>query len=638
MRLNKPIFLLLFFASSQSWSVVAQSNTVKKNHISEDYYMFPIRPNEVNTLAGNMGELRTTHFHAGLDIRTGGRIGLPVYAAAAGYISRVAVKAGGYGKALYITHGNGETTVYAHLSKFNGGIAHHVKGHQYAQRNLYLNKYFGKGEFVVKKGDIIAYSGNSGSSGGPHLHFEIRDKDQQVLNPLKYNFEEIRDTTPPIFKKLAVMPKNINARINGVFDRITYQSKKQGKDYILRDTITLFGKVGFEILAFDKLDGSNYKCAISEITFELDSQLVFAQKIDTINFSTQRNILTHYNYPAYVASGKKYHKLYLDDGNQLPFYTTNGSKGILDLKTRGLRKGVITIKDVLGNRASLTFWIKSSPPNISKVKEVAPSKRISLIENTLVIKNPTTTPLSIELAGETKQLSPSYSTELSGYYLWDLKEGIPTKIVSDTSELDYQSLSTVIPNKKYTHYTPEMNVVFGKSTLFDTLYFSTSYRYDNSENKEYYHIGNPTVSALKRNVEVVLKSSIARSSSLKSKASVYKVNGKKYAFKGGTWQSNNISFKTREFGEYTILTDSIPPTISPISISGKSIRFTIKDNLSGIKKIDAFVNNQWVLMDYDYKTAKIWSDKIKDQPFSGEVRLRIIDNVGNIQTYSTKIP
>lgn len=619
------------------WAIESDS-TVRKSSDTEDFYMFPIRPNEINTLAGNMGELRTSHFHAGLDIRTGGRTGLPVFAAADGYISRAAVKAGGYGKALYVTHYNGETTVYAHLNKFNGDIAHHVKEHQYANRNLYFNKYFKKDIFTVKKGEIIAYSGNSGSSSGPHLHFEIRDKDQQILNPLKYNFEEIRDTTPPIVRKLAVTPKHINSRINGAFNRLTFKATKQGDNYVIKDTVTLFGKVGFELLAFDRLNDANYKCAISEITFELDDELVFSQRIDTINFSVQRNILTHYNYPAYVASGKKYHKLYLDDGNQLPFYTTNKSKGILNLRNYGIKKGIVTIKDVLGNKTTLTFITKVLHTTSGTLDELPKNDEISLIDNTLIIRQPITTPVRIEVGGKNLLLSPAYSSERSDYYLWDLRQGIPTKISNDSSDLNFQTSAFIIPNKSYTYYTTKVNAVFGKSALFDTLYFNTSFEYDEIEQMEYYQVGDPSTSVLKQNIKVVLKSDFERVDSLKSKTSVYQKNGDNYAYKGGTWRSNDISFKTRDFGNFTILTDSTAPTISPILISQESIRFRINDNLSGIKKFDAFVNNEWILMDYDYKTSQIWSDKINDELFSGEVRLRLIDNVGNIQTYLTKIP
>jgi hypothetical protein len=211
-------------------------------------------------------------------------------------------------------------------------------------------------------------------------------------------------------------------------------------------------------------------------------------------------------------------------------------------------------------------------------------------------------------------------------------------VFTDSTYLDYNNPSTVIPGREYKYYSSYVDATFGKSDLFDTLYFHTSYFYDDIEKKELYTIGNPATSVLKQNINITLISDIQIADSVKKITSAYKVIGDQYGYKGGAWDSNNISFKTRDFGQYTILTDSIPPTISPISISRESIKFTIKDNLSGINKIDAFVDNQWILMDYDYKTSQIWSNKMNTEEFKGEVRLRVIDNVGNIETYLTKIP
>lgn len=637
MKLNKLIYLFLLFLSPSLLAIELDSTTIG-NSEDEDYYMFPIRPNEINTIAGNMGELRASHFHAGLDIRTGGRTGLPVYAAADGYISRVAVKSGGYGKALYITHTNGETTVYAHLDRFNGPITDYVKDHQYAQRNLYLNKYFKKGVFNVAKGDIIAISGNSGSSAGPHLHFEIRDKDQQILNPLKYHFEEIRDTTPPSFTKLAITPKNIHSRISGVFDRSTYKITKQQDNYVIKDTIIVFGAVGFELLAHDKLNDANYKCGISQITFELDNELIFRQKIDTINFSSQRNILTHYNYPAYVSSGKKYHKLYLDDGNKLPFYTTNKSKGILNLNELGVKHGVIKIYDVLGNKSTLDFILKVLPPKGEIAESSNSNNNTSLFENTLIIRQPINVQVSVELDDRREQLIPSYSSDNTNYFLWDLRRGIPRITANDSITLDFGPTSMIIPNKNYTYYSSHIDASFNKSTLFDTLYFSTSYHIDPKTALAYYTVGNPSTAILKNSIRVSLKSDVNKAIVGKNKASVYRKDGQSFSYIGGNWSENGISFKTRSFGDFVILTDSIAPTISPIHLSKESVKFKINDSLSGIKKFDVFVNNEWVLMDYDYKTSLIWSDKSFHKLFIGDIRLRVIDNTGNEQTYLGKIP
>ena len=144
------------------------------------YFIFPINPGVRNTLAGTMGELRSTHFHTGIDIRTGGQQGLSVLSAAEGYISRIKVSGSGYGNTIYVLHPNGKTTVYAHLKSFRADIEKYVKDAQYKKESFEVNLFPKANQFVLVKGDTLALSGNSGSSGGPHLHFDIRDENQNL--------------------------------------------------------------------------------------------------------------------------------------------------------------------------------------------------------------------------------------------------------------------------------------------------------------------------------------------------------------------------------------------------------------------------------------------------------------------------
>ncbi len=209
MKLSKIIISCLLFLCS--FSALAQ--------IEKGYYLFPIRPGHQNFLAGNMSEIRTNHFHSGLDIKTEGRQGLPVYAAADGYVQRIKVSSFGYGNVLYLKHSNGQITVYAHLKDFAPEIAQYMwqKMAEAKQNSLEVN--LDPGILKVEKGDIIAYSGNTGSSGGPHLHFEIRDSLERALDPLKFGFSEIKDSTPPIIADVALTPLEYNSRMNGKFER-----------------------------------------------------------------------------------------------------------------------------------------------------------------------------------------------------------------------------------------------------------------------------------------------------------------------------------------------------------------------------------------------------------------------------------
>ena len=164
----------------------------------QDYFQSPLDvPLDVS---GSFGELRSNHFHSGLDFKTKGVEGLPVYAAGDGYISRIKISTFGYGKAIYITHPNGYTSVYGHLQKANGAIESFIKARQYKEQSYEVEMYLYPTELPVKKGDVIAFSGNTGGSGGPHLHFEFRNtKSEEILNPMHFGFKKIiKDERKPV--------------------------------------------------------------------------------------------------------------------------------------------------------------------------------------------------------------------------------------------------------------------------------------------------------------------------------------------------------------------------------------------------------------------------------------------------------
>jgi murein DD-endopeptidase MepM/ murein hydrolase activator NlpD len=227
-------------------SLISPSFAQKESY-PKGYYQFPITPGSPNTLAGGLGDLRTNHFHAGIDIRTQQREGLSVYAAAEGYVYKVAVQRSGYGNVIYLRHPNGQTTVYGHLLKFSDKLADWVRAEQYKKQSFEIDLFPAPGQFSFRKGEVIALSGNTGGSAGPHLHFEIRDSRDNYLNPLYFGFREIRDVTPPKFVSLAIRPLDINGRVNGQFDRRVYNTVKQ-KDgsYRLAYPVTATGLIGID--------------------------------------------------------------------------------------------------------------------------------------------------------------------------------------------------------------------------------------------------------------------------------------------------------------------------------------------------------------------------------------------------------
>jgi hypothetical protein len=311
LRLNRLLEAILILLPYLSWGQLATN--MENLPGTEGYYQFPIRSGVQNFLSANMGELRTYHFHAGIDIKTQGTQGLEVYAAADGYISRIKVATGGYGNALYILHPNGTTSVYAHLQKYNQAIAEFVVKAQYDRKSFEVDIYPEKNGFRVKKGEVIGYSGNSGSSQGPHLHFEIRDNQQRPLNPLKYKFSEIKDNIAPEVRKIVLRTMDKNSRINNQYGRFEFPVLKQGTRYTIPLPITAYGNIGVEILTHDKLNGANNRNGVPCMELSLDEKRVFQQNLQRFKFSETRSILIHTDYRTAREKGQRFVKMYIDN-------------------------------------------------------------------------------------------------------------------------------------------------------------------------------------------------------------------------------------------------------------------------------------------------------------------------------------
>ncbi|MEL7003331.1 MAG: M23 family metallopeptidase, partial [Bacteroidota bacterium] len=615
MKLNKLLFLsyLLVFICDNAFSQLKENFDALEN-----YYLFPIQPGVRNSLAGTMGELRSTHFHSGIDVRTGGRVGLPVHASADGSITRIAVSTSGYGNAIYILHPNGETTVYAHLDRFRGPVADYIRKEQYRRKTFKLNLYFREGQFKVNRGDTIAYSGNSGSSGGPHLHYDVRDKNQKPLNPLTYGFDEIVDTTPPVVRKLAIKALDINSRINGTFGRSEFTPRRIGNDYVIDKPIEVKGEIGIELYAYDILDNTRFRCGITSIVMQVDSVETFRQTIKTFSFGEQRNILAHMNYQDLYTTGARYHKLYVDDGNKLKFYKTNKQKGKLTIKKSETHNVSILMSDSYGNKSYFKFKVKySDRPPSSSTTIVSKGIKSEIVDNTLIINAPNTQGANLSLWNADKvSIEPEYTSNGVSTYLWDMRKGLPETLLIDQEPVDIKYQDMVPSNTAYQFYNGSADISFGKNSLFDTLYLQTRYHYDSSRQMEVFKIGDP-LSPLRNSITVTLKPENTYNNLPKTR--VYFLNGLgNPSYIGGTWKSGKISFKTRKFGKYTLLEDSIPPKITPVRADRSNLRFKISDQLSGIEKFECTVNGKWVLMNYDHKRSLIWSEKLnKGVPFQG---------------------
>lgn len=631
MKLNK-ILLLFFIAVFNQHFANAQEKTIK-----EPYYLFPIRPGEQNFLSGTMGELRSSHFHAGLDIKTGGVEGMPVYAAADGYISRIAVSAGGYGNALYIQHPNGHTTVYAHLQKFKDEIASYVRNEQYRKESFEVDLYPEKDKFRVKKGEQIALSGNSGSSGGPHLHFEIRDSNQNLLDPLTYHFKEIKDNIPPVVQKIAFRTLDKNSRINNQFGRFEFDVVKYGDAYVITEPVSAYGRIGMEIMAHDKINGSENKTGIKCIEVTFNDNQVFYQNISKFSFGDSKNIFIHTNYNHKVNTGRTFSKLYVDHGNSLQFYKTNNNRGYLIIKDSLEHKLKVSLWDSYNNSSSLNITLKGErPKNLVKVKKTdfTNASGYSVDQNILIAYARTTGSgnlASIYANGKKYEIMPDYQVNDYAVYLWNLNAALPDSIDMCGYKEHFNFKSKIPSNQEFNFFNDFLELNFAQNSLFDTLILKVN-KIVEKELKEIFEVSDKSI-PLRSAVSITLKPELEYQN--KGKAAVYYIDDKgNTSFEGGVWTGNKISFRTRNLGKFTIIADTVAPLIKAINLQADKAIFKITDDQSGISSYKATLDGKWLLMNYDRKNDLIWSETSDGKPLKGNFKLVITDNAGNEKEFT----
>lgn len=593
--------------------------------------MFPIRPGEINYLSGNMGELRGTHFHGGIDIKTSGVTGLKVHASADGYVSRVKVTLGGYGNAVYIQHPNGTTTVYAHLKEFSDPIHRYVLKHQYEKESFTVDLYPGKNEFKVKKGDVIALSGNSGSSRGPHLHYEIRDKNHLVMDPLKFGFPELKDNVAPVISKIAFISKSPTAKINGKVGRYEFDVKNISGNFILDDAVHLSGKIGIEVYAYDKMNGTRNTYGIPDVDLKINGETIFQQEIRKIPYGKMRDIMVHTNYKVRARGGKRFNKLYVDDGNSLPFYSAQNN-GYFDFQDTLKYIVSVELTDPCGNAT----WFKTFV-NSKQSKPFKKHKNDWIINENMMAVSVEDTSRTLDFYANNLRysLNPTYIAGGKATFLWDLRNGL----IDSVDMCDYTAIpnfvQAIYPNQETSFYNHTANLLFPKTSLFDTLYLRYNYSYDSSLSQEIFEFQNRE-DAIRRFVSVTLKPNKEYN---KVYDRVYAVGRKGLNYIGGEWNNDDeITFRTRDFVKYTIASDTIPPKIKVSKLSRDQIRIKITDDQSGIKSYRAELNGKWIMLRLDAKYGNLSLDPFDPNiPLQGEFILEVEDNTGNLKYFQTKI-
>ncbi len=304
-------------------------------------------------LSGNFGELRANHFHAGIDFKTQGTEGKPVHAVEKGYVSRISVSPGGYGNGLYLTHPDGTTTVYGHLQQFSTKIAAYVKAQQYVQERFAVNLTLTPDEIPVGKGEVVALSGNTGSSAGPHLHFEIRNTEtEKVLDPLPCFQASVTDTRPPVIQGIRIYPQEGEGMVNGSNRNVEIKTPalKGNKATTPARNIEAWGKIGFAVKAFDYMDQTSNIYGVKEITLTADSQMIFQSRIDSFSFDESRYINSFIDYGEWADRRSFYMKSFVEPGNHLSFLDSR-NRGILTIDEERTYYLVYRLTDAFGNTA-----------------------------------------------------------------------------------------------------------------------------------------------------------------------------------------------------------------------------------------------------------------------------------------------
>ncbi|WP_338815274.1 M23 family metallopeptidase [Bernardetia sp. Wsw4-3y2] len=606
-------------------------------------YMYPINPNTTNSLSGGMAELRSNHFHMGIDVRTNNQIGLPVHAAADGYVARVKVKGSGYGNAIYIKHKNGTTTLYGHLSEFNKEIAAYVRKIQYQRESFEVDLYLSPSQFPVKKGEIIALSGNSGSSGGPHVHFEIRDAGERALNPLDYGFDEIKDNIAPIMDRVAFIPLEKNAMIRGEYNREIVGAYSTGKNkYGLRvPKMTAYGLIGLEIDAKDKADEVYFSYGMDEIEVFVNEKQTFKVHFDRISFANQRHMNNYMNYEYYVKTRKRYRKCYVPDGGEhLHFYAASKNKGKLFIEDGKTYQVRIRMTDAYGNESNTEFEIVGDK-NQKAVKNYPVKLNDYKIEDNYMIFNALTSDKQQEaevcVSHLAYKIKPQFEVGSTGTFFWDLRTGLPDSLVLPNGTTIYPNIKAQVPsNTNFSFYHKDFDIYFPSGALYDTTYlaFQTKENYLNTEDFVIDH----SDLALQKYITVKLKPKNPSSIKNKSKVHAYAVYGRSLGFAGGKWKGDIFEFKTRNLGTFRLVEDDDKPNIRITRKNSKSIICKISDSRSGIDSFRATIDGKWLLMNFDAKTASLTSE-MSDQMenLKGEFILTVTDNAGNKEVYTTTI-
>ena len=531
-------------------------------------------------LSATFGEIRPNHIHAGLDIKTQGVEGKKVYAVADGYVSRIGVSPYGYGNVLYITHYDGYTSVYAHLQRFSGEIAKYVKQYQYRNKKFTAQIYPEKDKFPIKKGDLIAYAGNSGGSGGPHLHFEIRHTDsEKPLNPMYFSYK-IEDNVRPLIQGVSVYPLGETSTLEGGIKPMYFSvtGGEKGR-YSLKDRSIVKGngEIAFGICTYDQVGTSTNKNGPYLYELFLDDELAFQVEADSFSYSEPRYVNSLLDYRHYKQKKSSYVRTETDPFNKLQMIAKrNGTVWVEEGDTVNVR---FKISDFVGNSSQISFKLVGTAP--------------------VEVERP-------------MHYRSEYFVKADG---------------SMNSEITIEAFS----------------VSLEKGTLFRDEWIQTGQRDERGCCSRIYRFGNDELTTFKP-FTIRLRPNEEWADHPRKYIAYIDNNGKVSSL-GGKMKNGCMVVETRSMGEYTIKIDSVAPKVSASNFKDgqsvkelKSLRFKITDDMTGIETYDVYLDDVWVLGQYDAKNALLYYEiDEKMKAGTNNVKVIVTDGVGNKKTLTMKV-
>ena len=524
-------------------------------------------------MAGAFGEIRPNHLHSGIDLRTNQQEGYPVHAVANGFVSRIRVQAYGFGYALYIDHPNGYTSVYGHLKQYNDKITAWLHQKQYELEQFDVDLFPKPGDLPVLKNEIVALTGSSGVSGGPHLHYEIRNTlTEYPINPLLFGYQ-LTDTIPPYIKSIRIIPLKGRGRINGKAVPIDLAVKKTSRNKYRISTsqpLELSGEIIFGIDAEDFQNGNEIPTGVYSLGFYMDEKCYTALHLETFSFKQNRAANSILDYAECMKSGHRYVRSLVEPWNPLKIYDVVQDNGIFRFNDNQTHEVKIEVKDIQGNISEITIPVKSKVAYIPTVMH----------------------------------------TGFQGIFYG---------------------------NKNNTFETPNMKISIPKGELYDTLYFrSNAVGADRRLVSAVYSIQDK-YTPVHDYFSLSIKTKPVKPELTTKLVMVHLDDDGSLSGVGGEWVKGFMTAKVNTFGKYGVALDTIPPVIKPLTNLSKKtlpadgvIQFRITDNLSGIKSYRGFLNGKWVLMSFDGKSSRLTLD-FEGLTIPGENTLGIEfeDRVGN---------